>query len=1512
LTVGAGQVVAAEVFSGVNLFVDGTLSAVGTAAAPIVFTSERDGAVGVNIDNSSPSEGRGNWDGVQLRAGSTNDVLAHVEFRYAGANQPAAFVTAGTASLTSVTIVESSTSGLRISDSDPVINGITFRNNLGAAVSMDLTSDPMITSVILDNNGANALVVDAGTLAGDSRWDDPEIPYRLNGDVIVPVGSTLTIAAGQIVAARVFSGDEILVDGTLSAVGTEAAPVIFTSERDGAVGVNIDNSSPSPGRGNWDGIRFRAGSQNNELTHVEVRYAGAATSAVSADDAALSVTAAEIVNSATVAVQAVNGATVTVENSFVTFNTQTGLRAESGSTITANNNTIVANRDGVQSVDAGTNVRLRNNLVTHNSVSGIESSGGGAVDAQFNDVFNLGGGAANYRGITDATGTNGNISADPLFINRAESDFRLSDGSPAIDAADGTAAPPEDKLGRPRVDEPQVTNTGTGNPDFGDLGALERNRWFSEIMAPVRSGEIVAGDSLRVFGTGNASPQPTRYLWDLGGGRTSAVEDPGIVTFPAAGLQTLTFRAVGADGVADPQPAVHQITVVAAGGALPDLSVTEITLPNGLTLGQVSQVDFTISNVGTADFPATSRVDAVYLSADEFLDSGDQLLTSVNVTQMIPAGDSRTGSLLAALPEERLGRGVNYLIVSVDDEWAVTEQHQLNNERALSTTAAIPELISGTAMDASFAESESGHYYRIEVPEGKNLTVVLDDADNKGTNELYARFGAPPTRGEFDARQSGTGADQSLIVPAATPGTWYILTFGASVGENGDYSVLATADELSVFPPIPDHHGTAADAELTIRGAGFGAGTSVELVADGGSTFSASSVSVDSFTQLTAVFAAGTVPPGVYDLKVSHDGATGVLNEAFTMVSGGSPRLETNLILPSALGYHQLGTIIVEYTNTGDVAMPAPLLMLQPTQTHSDGTTDAKAFLTLEQSNLTRGFWTSSIPAGFTNKVAFLASGEVPGVLKPGETGRVPVYWAGWQQPWDFRYPAFDFGLSALTADNTTPLNISDIRDAVSLQGIEPEAWDVIFANLSAQFGNTWGGLIREVSNNAGYLGRLGLDVRDFGRLLTFEVMQADRPGSETTLASGVDTVIQAPGIPLTFSRSFGSSISDRRRTGPLGRGWAWSDRWLLDVSEDTDGTVVISTPDGLGRRFQPDVRGGYFSESGDSAGLAKSGGVFELTESDGSRIRFNADGRMDFIEDRSDNRVTIGYTSGRITTLTHSSGQVMTIAYNAAGRITSVTDDAGHITTYTYDAGNEHLLSVRTFDGQVTTYAYDVSGTPQTMHALTSVTFPDGVVQTLEYDARGRLDAVYLGNHLNEVQYTYGDEGQVTAVTADGASTKYFLDDRGLQRKMEDGLGRSAEFIYDDGFHLIQLVDASGRQHEYTYDSRGNIVGLTEASGRSITYGRDQFGQLTTLTGPSGSVFRFAYDTDGNLTTTTFPDGSTDTASYDQTGKLTGSANRRGQNFSYTYDASGRILSRLLPDGSRVDFTYDAHGNLT
>ncbi|TWU39629.1 carboxypeptidase regulatory-like domain-containing protein [Novipirellula artificiosorum] len=277
LTLGAGQIVKPFGLNTV-ITVAGRLLASGTENAPVIVTSYRDDSAGGDTDNSGPSGGSNpDWSYIEFTNTSTGSVLDHFESRYGGDGEGKyqLFVNGGELTLTN-SVLRHGTRGIRIVESDPVITNTAFLNNAFLAASMDLASNPMFQGITTAGNQWNSVLVDGGTLPGDTVWDDPDIVYTPTGEITVPVGTTLTLAAGQVVKMG-FAGSRIGVDGTLLANGTEDAPVIFTSLTDDSAGGDTNDNGPSGGWSrSWQQIEFTDTSTGSELNHIELRYGGAA------------------------------------------------------------------------------------------------------------------------------------------------------------------------------------------------------------------------------------------------------------------------------------------------------------------------------------------------------------------------------------------------------------------------------------------------------------------------------------------------------------------------------------------------------------------------------------------------------------------------------------------------------------------------------------------------------------------------------------------------------------------------------------------------------------------------------------------------------------------------------------------------------------------------------------------------------------------------------------------------------------------------------------------------------------------------------------------------------------------------------------------------------------------------------------------------------------------------------------------------------------------------------------
>jgi RHS repeat-associated protein len=1627
LTVGAGQIIKFRDAGDLSLIVNGTLSAVGTDAKPIIFTESQDDEAGgaLGPSNSSPAPGR--WEAIVLNASSTGSVLDHVEARYGGENVPGAIiVNGGQLSLANSKVSGSATAGVRIQNASPTISGVFFQDNAIAA-SMDLGSNPAINNVTMLNNIVNALQVDGGTLTADGKWDDPDIVYLMQGTVTVPTGKTLSIAPGQIVKVRAAQNLTITVNGTLSAVGTAGAPVIFTSaEEDSLDGDTTGDGNQAPRAGDWAGFRFNSSSTSNVMQNVEVRYAGE-----NGDAAILSI-----------------GAPLTLADSKVLSSLYGGVRVEDA-TDTISNVSFEKNGAAAIGLNLAGEVMLNGVTVAGNGTDAIVLDGGTLSASR--SLFAIGLPYQLKAGLTIASGCTLTISQGAIF--EAIEFFPIS--GPGTLANAGLI---RKSTGSTATYSAAVTNTGSIKDLSGTLnfaGGLTNNSGGA-ITGPLGPTIAVGGnldgtttnvtgftplEKIQLSGAGTqAAPQLLEALSaDKGASGSGFEHNFGLYSLALTGntYVKLVDNADNASGSG--AEAVYAATLAVPAGTTLDLNnlhlyarATQIngTVKNGTvsvtpdggplardayTPGKIAVAgeidDWTIfgragdaltitlsTGTGGPAPPLASSLDFgqvtlvgpdgnVVTSAKNITGGASVTLDAVPLTadgtyhikiQSSPSFPSRTGNYvlsafaatITTAPLE-LGKTINGRIDSsfASDRWTfsiaantvvkfslvnaessglqfdlsgpngfsatglsnTTAALALNTPGAYAITVhgtqqqigayafrleqtAVAQLNLGTPLTVNIAGSGQSQLFQLNVPQSQQLIVSLTDATAADRNEVYVSQGSPPTRADYQFKfETPASANQRVSIPSAGAGTWYVLVFNENAPQAGSFTLKATGGSTFLQSATPSRGSTNSETVITLTGLGFDNTTTVQMVS-GANVISATSVHLDLPTQITATFAANSIPAGTYNVQINNQPSGTPI--PFQFVAGGQSKFVVSIDAPKGLGYHSISTFYLNYKNEGDAAMPAPLLTFTPTQTHKVNgveVTEHHAFLTLDRSRIVSGFATSALPEGFAHTIQLLASGNTPGVLQPGESMRVPIYWAGWQQPWDLSYPGFHFDIHAAGVDETAAVDWDALKANIP-SSFDPAARDAIWANLKAQMGSTLGDYVATLDKTAAYLGQFGERVTSVSQLFQFQIDIANGLTIAPQLLTVTEANSPAPGISLSFSRLYSELLDSRNRLGPLGRGWTWLEGWDDTVSVQ-DGNAVIRSSNGRQVVFAPRPGGGYYIPPPGEFGklLGSVGNPWTLQETDGTVTAYRADGHVEYVRDPSGNQISTTYVGGLLTKLTHSSGQTMQFTYNAAGRMTSVTDNEGRITHFDYDASNEHLIAVTDSDSLVTTYTYDTSGNLLTQNALLSVAYPDGSHVFFSYDAHGRLGESHQDGNAEKVTFAYGGLGQVSATDALGATTTDLFDNHGRIAQTEDPLHRRTFRQFDANGVLIAAIDAAGQRLTYGYDESGNLSSITDPLGHTVKYEYNGLrGTMSKVTDAKGNSIRYIHGYNGKLTSTIYADGLTEANAYDLVGNLVQSTDRKGQTTTYTYDAAGRILTETFADNSKVTYVYDARGNMT
>ncbi|MCX6841563.1 MAG: Ig-like domain-containing protein [candidate division WOR-3 bacterium] len=245
--------------------VAGAVSAVGTAASPIVFTT--------NVSSPQPGD---HWSDIGLYEGATSATqFDYCVVEYAGnsSGYGAVYVDNSAPRITNCTIRHSSDYG--VTSSSNGVHFASFQNNTITDCAKypikilpnDLRYLGAGNTLTGNDSGYDAIEVVSGTVAATATWLNQGVPYILDGNVWVSDASspTLTIAPGNTLKFR--SSAELLIGhygtpGGLIADGTSGR-ITFTSA------VN----PPAPG--NWTSVSYYEGSlSNSKLVNCDVEYGG--------------------------------------------------------------------------------------------------------------------------------------------------------------------------------------------------------------------------------------------------------------------------------------------------------------------------------------------------------------------------------------------------------------------------------------------------------------------------------------------------------------------------------------------------------------------------------------------------------------------------------------------------------------------------------------------------------------------------------------------------------------------------------------------------------------------------------------------------------------------------------------------------------------------------------------------------------------------------------------------------------------------------------------------------------------------------------------------------------------------------------------------------------------------------------------------------------------------------------------------------------------------------------------
>ena len=314
-----------------------------------------------------------------------------------------------------------------------------------------------------------------------------------------------------------------------------------------------------------------------------------------------------------------------------------------------------------------------------------------------------------------------------------------------------------------------------------------------------------------------------------------------------------------------------------------DLAATNVTLSPAVGVpGTAVTIGWTVLNVSGNSIPST-WTDALYLSTNNVWDINAVEVTSQNHSLL--AGNSGysaswTGPLPALTP------GSYYAIVRTDVRNTVQETNLANNTAVSANTIAVdvPELVLGKPLTNQLPTG-SAQYYKVNVLAGQTVSVTLTGGSTSSFNELFVRYAAVPHLGDYDFLYTTPfSPNQQITIPTTQAGYYYIMVRGGNEPDGPlGYTLEANIVPFAISSVSQNHIGDNGQVTITLTGAQFQPGATVELVSGTNTYFSQTNLFVDA-TSVRARFVFTNAVHGVYNVVLTNpNNQSAAANQALTI-----------------------------------------------------------------------------------------------------------------------------------------------------------------------------------------------------------------------------------------------------------------------------------------------------------------------------------------------------------------------------------------------------------------------------------------------------------------------------------------------------------------------------------------------------------------------------------------------------------------------------------------------------
>jgi hypothetical protein len=301
-----------------------------------------------------------------------------------------------------------------------------------------------------------------------------------------------------------------------------------------------------------------------------------------------------------------------------------------------------------------------------------------------------------------------------------------------------------------------------------------------------------------------------------------------------------------------------------------------------------------------------------------------------------------------------------------------------------------------------------------------------------------------------------------------------------------EWAAEVRSDVLRITRVSPNSGGNTGKVTVIARGTGFQAGATVRLKEQNQIILNGQDTFVVSKTQIQTGFdLRGLMPRALTFEVINPDSTSTVAPDPFTITVGIGPRLQTRLVAPEAVRPRRQYVLWLEYANTGDNDMPAPLFVVSGPQSVSMRLSPDEPYTT------------------GPIQVLGISFDQPAGTLRPGSQYRIPIYFqaAGTGR--------IQFNLEQMVAD-TTPIDWGAVEANYRWEEIDPGVWNPFWQAFITRVGEARVGYLATLGDAASALAENGLPVYDIPTLLSAVALEVAGATGNPLMMNGLSVVRQA------------------------------------------------------------------------------------------------------------------------------------------------------------------------------------------------------------------------------------------------------------------------------------------------------------------------------------------------------------------------------------------------------------------